>query len=82
MENIQLISQLNNALNREISTAVRYMLQSSTISGVSNEPLRSMYRDEVQDELGHAQYLADKIVMLGGTPHPEPDFKPIPGDVS
>jgi bacterioferritin len=82
MANTQLIDQLNEALNREISTAVRYMLQSSAIQGVRNEPLRNMYREEVQDEMDHAQYLADKIVMLGGTPQSNPDFKPLPEDVS
>ncbi len=82
MHNSQLIDGLNEALNREISTAVRYMLQSSTIQGARNEPLRSMYRAEVKDEIGHAQYLADKIVMLGGKPAPEPRLKQVPEEVS
>lgn len=81
MQNSLLIDGLNEALNREIATAVRYMIQSSAIQGVRNEPLRDMYREEVNDEMGHAQYLADKIFVLGGTPKPKPQFKPVPGDI-
>ena len=79
MENGQtrtkLIEAMNEALNRELSTAVRYLVQGAAIQGQKNEPLREMYRSEVSDEMGHAQYLADKIVALGGTPRPTFDFK-------
>jgi bacterioferritin len=40
-----------------------------------------MYRDEVGDEIGHAQYLADKIVALGGMPKVNTDLTPPPRDV-
>jgi bacterioferritin len=66
--NETLVAGLNQALNREIAAVIRYMLQGSIINGLENEPLRQIYRQEVNDELKHAQYLADKIVMLGGTP--------------
>ncbi len=33
-----------------------------------------MYLKEVGDEVGHAQYLADQIIMLGGTPRLSPDL--------
>jgi bacterioferritin len=76
-----LIEGLNEALNRELSTIIRYLLQGSTIRGRRNQLLRNMYRDEVRDEIGHAQYLVDKIVMLGGTAKVNPDLTPPPGDV-
>lgn len=74
MKNGKIIVALNEALNREISTAVRYLVQGSKIQGRQNEPLRAMYRREITDELGHAQYLADKIVVLGGSPEIAPDL--------
>jgi bacterioferritin len=37
-----------------------------------------MYLAEVADEVGHAQYLANKITMLGGTPTLKPDLTPPP----
>lgn len=80
--NGKLISAMNDALNREISTAVRYLVESAKIQGRQNEPLREMYRREIADELGHAQYLADKIVTLGGTPKLDPDLAPPPDDVT
>lgn len=79
--NQELVKELNKALNREISTAVRYIVQGAAIQGQKNEPLRAMYRGEVTDEIGHAQYLADKIVALGGTPQPAPKFSSLPDNV-
>ncbi|PIU45060.1 MAG: hypothetical protein COS95_05705 [Ignavibacteriales bacterium CG07_land_8_20_14_0_80_59_12] len=76
-----LIEGLNEALNRELSTIIRYLLQGSIIRGRQNQLLRNMYRGEVGDEMGHAQYLVDKIVMLGGTPKVNPDLTPPPIDV-
>lgn len=81
MASAELIKGLNHALNREVSTFLRYMLQGASIKGAEWEPARQMYLSEVPDELGHAQYLADKIVMLGGTPKLAPDLAPPPSDV-
>jgi len=71
-----LIHELNLALNREVSTMLRYMLQAAKLEGVEWEPLRSTYEDEIEDELSHARYLSNKIVRLGGTPILEPDLTP------
>ena len=57
-------------------------MESAKIHGRENEPLREMYRREITDEMGHAQYLADKIVMLGGTPKISPDLSAPPDDVA
>jgi bacterioferritin len=78
----KIIPKLNHALNRELTTAIRYLLQGSSIQGVENEPLRQLYRSEFQDELRHAQYLSDKINYLGGTPKPRPEFKESTHDVA
>jgi len=81
MSKEQLLDGLNEALNRELSTIIRYLLQGSIIRGRTNEPLRQMYRAEVGDEIGHAQYLADKITMMGGQIRVQPDLTPPPGTV-
>ena len=78
----QLIAALNEALNRELATFIRYLIQGSLIQGLTNEPLRAMYRRELSDEMGHAQYLADKIVTLGGSPTANPDLTPPPLNIS
>jgi bacterioferritin len=76
-----LISGLNDQLNREVTTFLRYMLQAAGIKGAQWQNVREMYQGEVADEVGHAQYLADQIVMLGGAPRLQPDLSPPPGDV-
>ncbi len=62
--NGKLIEGLNEVLNRELSTGIRYLVQSSLIRGLPNEPLREMYRRELGDEMRHAQYLADTPLVL------------------
>ncbi|MCO6454158.1 MAG: ferritin-like domain-containing protein [Pirellulaceae bacterium] len=81
MTNHELISGLNNQLNREVATFLRYMLQAASIKGAQWQNVREMYQAEVTDEVGHAQYLADQITMLGGVPALRPDLSPPPADV-
>ncbi len=81
MANQELIDGLNRQLNREVSTFLRYMLQAASIKGAEYESVRSMYLAEVTDEMAHAQYLANQIVMLGGTPQLNPDLSAPPADV-
>jgi bacterioferritin len=57
------------------------LLQAAAIRGAQHEKVRQMYLDEVLDEVGHAQYLANQICLLGGTPKLAPDLTPPPGDV-
>lgn len=76
-----LIDGLNDQLNREVTTFLRYMLQAAAIRGTRDEPVRQMYLAEVLDEVGHAQYLASQISMLGGTPTLDPSLAPPPTEV-
>lgn len=76
----ELIQSLNHQLNREVTTFLRYMLQAASIKGASLEPVRQMYLNEVNDEVGHAQYLANQIRILGGKPELNPDLTPPPDD--
>jgi bacterioferritin len=80
MNNEELIEALNHALNREITTFLRYLLQAAKIKGAAWESVWSMYREEVSEEVGHAQYLAERIVMLGGTALLAPNMAPVPAD--
>lgn len=81
MASQELLNGLNHALNREVSTFLRYILQTAAIKGAEWAPVRDMYQADIADEVGHAQYLANKIVMLGGTPKLNPDLTPPPSDV-
>jgi bacterioferritin len=77
----ELLDGLNHALNREVSTFLRYILQSASIDGAQWESVRELYDREVNDEVGHAKYLAQQIVLLGGKPKLDPDLTPPPDNV-
>ncbi len=81
MSEQKLIEGLNQQLNREVSTFLRYMLQAASIKGAEYESVRQMYLEEVMDEVEHAQYLANQIEMLGGKPELDPDLTPPAEDV-
>lgn len=82
MSTENLVNALNNQLNREVSTFLRYMLQAASIKGAEYESVREMYLEEVLDEVKHAQYLANQIEMLGGSPKLNPDLSSPPEDVN
>ena len=63
-----LIDGLNEDLAAEYQAVVMYRTYASLVSGPSRQELRAFFEAEIPDELGHAAFLADKIVALGGTP--------------
>lgn len=80
MTNEQLIAGLNDDLAAEWGTIIRYATQAAKSFGLAGAELREMFEDEIQDELGHAAFLADVIVDLGGEPTTVPrTFEPADG---
>jgi len=78
MSNDALIQGLNEDLAGELGTIIRYNYQAGRAEGPIGEHLREMFRREIPDELGHAAFLTDMIVDLGGEPTttPTPFGKP------
>jgi bacterioferritin len=72
MSTEDLIRGLNEDLAAEWGTVIRYTYQAAKSFGVLGLELREMFAEEVQDELGHASYLTDVIVDLGGEPTTSP----------
>ena len=68
----ELLAGLNEDLAWEYNAIISYRLFASMCSGPYRQELRQFFESEIPDELGHAQFLADKIVALGGTPTAEP----------
>lgn len=68
MSMLELIRGLNQDLAAEWGTVIRYTYQSSQAAGLEGEKLRDMLSREISDELGHARFLTDVIVDLGGEP--------------
>jgi bacterioferritin len=63
-----LIDGLNEDLANEYKAIISYLLFSRLVKGPLRPELSSFLEGEIQDELGHAKFLAHKIVALGGTP--------------
>jgi bacterioferritin len=68
MSKEQLIHNLNEDLANELSAIIQYITYAAQVTGPYRPQLVQFFLDEVPDEQGHAQFLANKIVALGGTP--------------
>jgi len=76
MDKETLIKHLNEDLAGEISAIVQYITYAAKATGPYRPQLAEFFLAEVADEQQHAQYLANKIVALGGEPTTSP--RPVP----
>lgn len=75
MSKEELLQGLNEDLAAEWGTVIRYTYQAGKSFGILGAELRDILLREVQDELGHATFLTDVIIDLGGEPTTRPkDF--------
>lgn len=72
MDKQTLINALNEDLANELQAVIMYTIYSAKVSGPWRPQLVQFMQTEITDELMHAQFLADKIVALGGEPTTEP----------
>jgi bacterioferritin len=61
----ELIDGLNHDLAGEYQAVLMYTHYSARLTGPYRKELRALFQGEIADELGHAQFLADKIASLG-----------------
>jgi len=71
-----LVDHLNDDLANELSAVIQYLTYAAKASGPYRPQLSAFFLAEVADEQGHAQFLANKIVALGGAPTTTPN--PVP----
>jgi len=64
----KLIDHLNEDLSGELGAIIQYVTYAAKATGPFRPQLASFFLEEVADEQGHAQFLANKIVALGGEP--------------
>ena len=62
------IEGLNEDLAGELGAIIRYNWQASKSFGPHGAEIRELFAGEIPDELGHASFLTDVIVDLGGEP--------------
>lgn len=76
MDKKELINKLNEDLSGELSAVIQYIIYAAKATGPYRPQLSQFFLAEVPDEQGHAQFLANKIVALGGEPTTE--ARPVP----
>jgi bacterioferritin len=68
MDKQTLIDNLNQDLANELAAVIQYTVYAAKTTGPYRPQLSAFFLAEVADEQLHAQYLANKIVALGGEP--------------
>jgi len=68
MDKKTLIDNLNSDLANELSAIIQYITYAAKATGPYRPQLAAFFLEEVADEQLHAQFLANKIVALGGEP--------------
>jgi bacterioferritin len=76
MDKTTLIEHLNHDLAGELGAIIQYLTYAAKASGPFRPQLVQFFMAEVPDEQGHATFLANKIVALGGEPVTQP--RPVP----
>jgi len=76
MDKQTLIDHLNEDLAGELGAIIQYITYAAKATGPYRPQLSQFFLAEVVDEQGHAQFLANKIVALGGEPTTKP--RPVP----
>ena len=71
MKKNDLVARLNEDLAGELGAVIQYTTYAAKATGPFRPQLSQFFLAEVPDELGHAQFLANKIVALGGEPTSE-----------
>ncbi len=76
MNKQMLIDRLNEDLAGELGAIIQYLTYAAKASGPFRPQLAQFFAAEIADEQLHAQFLANKIVALGGEPTTTP--RPVP----
>lgn len=76
MDKQTLIDNLNSDLAGELGAIIQYLTYAAKATGPYRPQLSQFFLAEVADEQLHAQFLANKIVALGGEPATQP--RPVP----
>lgn len=76
MDKQMMIDHLNQDLAGELGAIIQYLTYAAKATGPYRPQLAQFFLTEVADEQLHAQFLANKIVALGGEPTTQPRSVP------
>src|SRR5437588_12810771 len=63
----KVVAMLQQAYNMEVETVLNYLANSLDLEGVRAEFIKQALATDIQEELGHAQQLGNRIKQLGGS---------------
>jgi bacterioferritin len=63
----QIVAGLRQSYNMEVETVINYLANSLHLEGVRAEFIKQALAADIQEELGHAQQLGNRIKQLGGS---------------
>jgi bacterioferritin len=69
----KVVKLLNDALATEIVCVLRYKRHYYMAQGLASEAIKQEFLEHANEEQGHADEIADRIVQLGGEPNLDPD---------
>ena len=75
-ERQKLVDALNDDLAGELQAVIQYLTYAASVTGPYRPMLKQFFAAEIPEELAHAQFLADKIASMGGTPTTLPRVVP------
>ncbi|PSR00782.1 MAG: rubrerythrin [Bacteroidetes bacterium SW_11_45_7] len=73
--NQDIIKMLQTSYWMELETVMNYLANSTNLDGIRSEEIREILSNEVQEEIGHAQQLANRIKELDGIVEGSEKFK-------
>lgn len=77
MDKQTMIDHLNGDLAGELGAIIQYLTYAAKATGPYRPQLSQFFLTEAADEQLHAQFLANKIVALGGEPTTQPRSVPV-----
>jgi bacterioferritin len=68
MDKKQVIEKLNEMLEHEMASMVRYLHHSFVVPGIGRAPIVGMMQSRAKEAMTHATVLGNKVMALGGHP--------------
>ena len=77
----ELLDLLNKAISRELQVVTQYMWQHIQWIGIKGFSVKDQLRIIAMNEMTHAEFIAERLNYLGGTPTTKPDPIAVGGDI-
>lgn len=74
-DNDRLVELLQKARNDELETVINYQTNAIALAGVEAQEIADSLSADVEEELGHAEEIGERISVLGGEPRGSYDIE-------